>query len=246
MTSSSCPGTRWWRPMASTALRAPSAIPAKGDPAGAARCSGAGSPTSSRCSTAARWSGPVPATRSSWATRSPTFPTAGRRSTSSPNCVDRSRDSAATRTGTGPVTLADFLPEFEAWRFDWLDVPALIRSAPGTLLFPMVDRDPVARWTFGRSTLLGDAAHPMYPIGSNGASQAILDARVLAGCLRANPDVVAALERYESIRLPGDGGDRGSQPGARSRGTHAAGARASSRGIRRHHRGDHAEPRSTR
>ncbi len=62
--------------------------------------------------------------------------------------------------------------------------------------------DPVTRWTFDRSTLLGDAAHPMYPIGSNGASQAILDARVFAGCLRAEHDVVVALERYESIRLP--------------------------------------------
>jgi hypothetical protein len=66
----------------------------------------------------------------------------------------------------------------------------------------MVDRDPVDQWTFGRSTLLGDAAHPMYPIGSNGASQAILDARVLAGCLRADPDVRAALGRYERTRLP--------------------------------------------
>ncbi len=66
----------------------------------------------------------------------------------------------------------------------------------------MVDRDPVSRWTFGRSTLLGDSAHPMYPIGSNGASQAILDARVLAGCLRDADDVVAGLERYERERLP--------------------------------------------
>ena len=98
--------------------------------------------------------------------------------------------------------LADFLPAFEDWTFGWLDVPAIIRSAPGTFLFPMVDRDPVPRWTFGRSTLLGDAAHPMYPIGSNGASQAILDGRVLAGCLRADHDVVAALEHYESTRLP--------------------------------------------
>ena len=76
--------------------------------------------------------------------------------------------------------LTDFLPEFHDWVFDSLDVPAIIRSAPGTYLFPMVDRDPVARWTFGCSTLLGDAAHPMYPIGSNGPpSQAILDTRVL-------------------------------------------------------------------
>ena len=98
--------------------------------------------------------------------------------------------------------LTDFLPAFEDWRFDWLDVPAIIRAAPATFLYPMVDRDPINRWTFGRSTLLGDAAHPMYPIGSNGASQAILDARVLAGCLRAERDVAAALERYEAARRP--------------------------------------------
>jgi 2-polyprenyl-6-methoxyphenol hydroxylase-like FAD-dependent oxidoreductase len=96
----------------------------------------------------------------------------------------------------------DFLPAFEDWRFDWLDVPAVIRASPGTYLFPMVDRDPVDRWTFGRATLLGDSAHPMYPIGSNGASQAILDGRVLAGCLRAEPDVTAALARYEEARRP--------------------------------------------
>jgi 5-methylphenazine-1-carboxylate 1-monooxygenase len=101
-----------------------------------------------------------------------------------------------------PGVLEDFLPEFSDWAFDWLDVPEIIRRSPGTYLFPMVDRDPVDRWTFGRMTLLGDAAHPMYPIGSNGASQAILDARVLAGCLRADADVVAALERYERTRLP--------------------------------------------
>ena len=99
--------------------------------------------------------------------------------------------------------LADFLPEFEGWVFDWLDVPSLVRSAPGTFLFPMVDRDPVLQWTFGRTTLLGDAAHPMYPIGSNGASQAILDGRVLAGCLRRHPDDPdEALARYESVRRP--------------------------------------------
>ncbi len=99
--------------------------------------------------------------------------------------------------------LDEFLPEFEEWDFGWLDVPAIIRRAPETYLFPMVDRDPVARWTFGRSTLLGDAAHPMYPIGSNGASQAILDARVLAGCVRRHPnDLDQALARYEEARRP--------------------------------------------
>jgi 5-methylphenazine-1-carboxylate 1-monooxygenase len=99
--------------------------------------------------------------------------------------------------------LDDFLPMFEDWDFGWLDVPAIVRAAPQTFLFPMVDRDPVACWTFGRSTLLGDAAHPMYPIGSNGASQAILDARVLAGCIRQNPgNLDEALARYESVRRP--------------------------------------------
>ena len=99
--------------------------------------------------------------------------------------------------------LSDFIDRFVDWHFDWLDVPALIRAAPGTYRFPMVDRDPLPNWSFGRVTLLGDAAHPMYPIGSNGASQAILDARVLAGCLRCYPDnVVQALARYDDIRRP--------------------------------------------
>ena len=101
-----------------------------------------------------------------------------------------------------PGRLEEFLPEFESWRFDWLDVPALIRAAPGCYEYPMVDRDPLSRWTHGRVTLLGDAAHPMYPIGSNGASQAILDARVLARELRARGTSAAALEAYEAERRP--------------------------------------------
>ncbi len=100
-------------------------------------------------------------------------------------------------------SLDDFLPQFKEWDFGWLDVPAIVQAAPETFLFPMVDRDPVPKWTFGRSTLLGDAAHPMYPIGSNGASQAILDARVLAGCIRRHrDDVDVALHRYEEARRP--------------------------------------------
>jgi 2-polyprenyl-6-methoxyphenol hydroxylase-like FAD-dependent oxidoreductase len=101
-----------------------------------------------------------------------------------------------------PGDLADFLPEFEDWVFEWLDVPGVVRAARGTFLFPMVDRDPVPHWTFGCSTLLGDAAHPMYPIGSNGASQAILDARVLGACVRVGDDLAAAFTRYEELRLP--------------------------------------------
>jgi 2-polyprenyl-6-methoxyphenol hydroxylase-like FAD-dependent oxidoreductase len=97
--------------------------------------------------------------------------------------------------------LDDFYPTFAAWRFDWLDCAALIRDADMILEYPMVDRDPLPWWTRGRATLLGDAAHPMYPRGSNGAGQAILDARVLAGCLKRGEDVNAALKSYEEQRL---------------------------------------------
>ena len=103
---------------------------------------------------------------------------------------------------TRRAPLEDFLTEFEDWRFDWLDVPSLVRSSDGVWVYPMVDRDPLPGWTFGRVTLLGDAAHPMYPIGSNGASQAILDARVLTGCLRSTRDDQQALAHYESVRRP--------------------------------------------
>lgn len=101
-----------------------------------------------------------------------------------------------------PGRLSDFLPRFEPWRFDWLDVPALIRAASAVYEFPMVDRDPLPRWSFGNVTLLGDAAHPMYPIGSNGASQAILDARVLALELARARDPAAAFAAYEDERRP--------------------------------------------
>jgi 2-polyprenyl-6-methoxyphenol hydroxylase-like FAD-dependent oxidoreductase len=68
------------------------------------------------------------------------------------------------------------MPQFEGCRCDWLDVLEIIRAAEVVFEFPMVDRDPLPRWSHGRMTLLGDAAHPMYPIGSTGACQAILDA----------------------------------------------------------------------
>jgi 2-polyprenyl-6-methoxyphenol hydroxylase-like FAD-dependent oxidoreductase len=97
--------------------------------------------------------------------------------------------------------LADFLPAFEGWKFDWLDCAALLRAADLVLEYPMVDREPLPFWTQGRVTLLGDAAHPMYPRGSNGAGQAILDARTLAGCLKRERDVPAALKAYEAARL---------------------------------------------
>jgi 2-polyprenyl-6-methoxyphenol hydroxylase-like FAD-dependent oxidoreductase len=95
----------------------------------------------------------------------------------------------------------DFIGIFDDWRFDWLDVPALIRGAQNIFEYPMVDKDPVPRWTFGRVTLLGDAAHPMYPRGSNGSAQAIIDARTLARQLASGADVPAALAAYEDERL---------------------------------------------
>ena len=101
-----------------------------------------------------------------------------------------------------PGKLEEFLPRFEDWQFDWLDVPTLIRGTPVCFEYPMVDRDPLARWTRGRVTLLGDAAHPMYPIGSNGASQGILDARVLTREILGKGTTSAALEAYEAERNP--------------------------------------------
>jgi 2-polyprenyl-6-methoxyphenol hydroxylase-like FAD-dependent oxidoreductase len=94
------------------------------------------------------------------------------------------------------------LAHFADWRFDWLDVPALIASTASIFEYPMIDRDPLAYWGAGRVTLLGDAAHPMVPIGSNGASQAIVDARVLAAELASHDDPARALRAYEDVRRP--------------------------------------------
>src|SRR3984957_6202171 len=98
-------------------------------------------------------------------------------------------------------SIDDFIGAFADWHFDWLDVPALIRGADSVLEFPMVDQDPLPRWSFGRPTWLGDAAHPMVPRGSNGAGQAILDARALSRALLDHVDPVAALAAYEKQRL---------------------------------------------
>jgi 5-methylphenazine-1-carboxylate 1-monooxygenase len=98
--------------------------------------------------------------------------------------------------------LDDFYPIYQDWRFDWLDVAALIRDADFVLEYPMVDKDPIERWSFGRLTLAGDAAHPMYPRGSNGAAQAAIDARTLADCLAGDSDAVSALRAYEAQRAP--------------------------------------------
>lgn len=103
-----------------------------------------------------------------------------------------------------PGQPSDCIQHYRHWRFGWLDVPALIAQADRVFEYPMVDRDPVARWTFGGVTLAGDAAHPMYPRGSNGAAQSLIDARVLAAALAAAPRTGAgwraALGHYEDER----------------------------------------------
>lgn len=96
--------------------------------------------------------------------------------------------------------LEDFLPAFADWSFDWLDVPWVIQNADHIYEYPMVDRNPLPRWTHGAMTLLGDAAHAMYPIGSNGASQAVLDARVLAREIKRLGVGPEALQAYEDER----------------------------------------------
>ena len=97
-----------------------------------------------------------------------------------------------------------FEDQFASWQFDWMDVPKLFKGAERVFEFPMVDRDPLPKWSHGRVTLLGDAAHPMYPIGSNGATQSVLDARCLADHIAASSaaDISSALLRYEAERLP--------------------------------------------
>src|SRR6202022_420645 len=99
-----------------------------------------------------------------------------------------------------PGSLDDFLHIYRDWRFDWLDVPGMIAASEQIFEYPMVDKDPLARWTFGRVTLAGDAAHPMYPRGSNGAAQSAIDARTPADALAAHGDPRAALAAFEAKR----------------------------------------------
>jgi 2-polyprenyl-6-methoxyphenol hydroxylase-like FAD-dependent oxidoreductase len=100
------------------------------------------------------------------------------------------------------VPAETFLAMIADWHFDWLDIPALVERTPEIFEFPLVDRDPVESWTFGRVTLIGDAAHPMQPIGSQAGSQAIIDARVLTQALTTVRDPLQALKQYEAIRRP--------------------------------------------
>jgi 2-polyprenyl-6-methoxyphenol hydroxylase-like FAD-dependent oxidoreductase len=100
-----------------------------------------------------------------------------------------------------PGSHEDFISIYQGWKFDWLDVPEMIRGAELILEYPMVDKNPIDRWTFGRVTFAGDAAHPMYPRGSNGAAQGLIDARVLAEILHQVKGP-KALKIFEEQRLP--------------------------------------------
>ncbi|MBY0318870.1 MAG: flavin-dependent oxidoreductase [Reyranella sp.] len=112
------------------------------------------------------------------------------------------RPEAVRQDWTGRGRLSDMMPAFAGLKFDWLDISGMIESTDEILEYPMVDRDPLPRWTFGRLTLLGDAAHPMYPRGSNGAGQAIVDARHLTGQIRKLGATADALQSYEAVRGP--------------------------------------------
>ena len=95
------------------------------------------------------------------------------------------------------VKLEDFIHHFEGWNYEWLDVPAMLRGAAEVFEYPMIDRDPVPTWVDGRVALLGDAAHVMYPVGSSGASQAIVDTRVLGVAMIAHGVTPQALQAYD-------------------------------------------------
>ena len=112
------------------------------------------------------------------------------------------RPEAVRQDWTGRGKLADMMPAFAGLTFDWLDISGMIESTEEILEYPMVDRDPLPRWTFGRITLLGDAAHPMYPRGSNGAGQSIIDARYLTGQIKTHGATEQALQSYEAVRGP--------------------------------------------
>ncbi|MFE2721551.1 FAD-dependent monooxygenase [Kitasatospora sp. NPDC059327] len=100
------------------------------------------------------------------------------------------------------VPAAEARAGLSSWHLPWIDLAALAERSAAIVEYPMVDRDPLPRWSFGRVTLLGDAAHPMFPMGMNGGSQSVVDGRVLAWCLARDDDAVAALHRYDRMRRP--------------------------------------------
>jgi hypothetical protein len=119
------------------------------------------------------------------------------------NWVAELRSNTCPARDTYRVVELSSVPDvFLNWKFDWLDGAALVRNAEFIIELPMSDRDPLSRWSHDRVTLLGDAAHPMYPVGSNGAGQAIVDASVLAACVDTVDNAIAALIAYDDLRRP--------------------------------------------
>ncbi|MFG3494761.1 flavin-dependent oxidoreductase [Streptomyces sp. NPDC047928] len=111
-------------------------------------------------------------------------------------------DEATRGDWNRPVPLTRFLHHYEGWEFDGINVPEVLRAADAAYEYPMVDREPLSRWSHGRVTLIGDAAHAMYPIGSNGATQSIVDGRALAHAMALHRDPVEALAAYDAARRP--------------------------------------------
>ncbi|MUM24651.1 flavin-dependent oxidoreductase [Mycobacterium sp. CBMA271] len=116
--------------------------------------------------------------------------------------TDAAGDLPVDAQWNAPVSAGEVLDHFPGWDFGWLDIPTMIRSTDHIVEYPMVDRDPLPRWGEGRVTLLGDAAHPMYPLGANGGSQSVVDAHVLARALsESSGDPARGLADYESQRI---------------------------------------------
>ena len=125
--------------------------------------------------------------------RAPAWPP----STGSPRSRSTTRRAGRQGDWNRRASLEDFIHHFDGWNYGWLDVPAMLRGANEVFEYPMIDRDPVPTWVDGHVALLGDAAHVMYPVGSNGASQAIVDARVLGAAMVAHGVEPAALRAYD-------------------------------------------------
>lgn len=116
--------------------------------------------------------------------------------------LEQNPDEKLQRDWNRPAKVEDFIKNFENCSFDWLDIPAFLRASDVIFEYPMVDQEPLPFWTQGRLTLLGDAAHPMMPRGSNGSAHAVFDAITLAEILSSEQDPLLALKLYESKRLP--------------------------------------------
>ena len=156
------------------------------------------------------------------------------------------RPEAVRQDWTGRGRLEDMMPAFADLKFDFLDITGMIEATEEILEYPMVDRDPLERWSFGRITLLGDAAHPMYPRGSNGAGQAIVDARFLTGQIKQLGATRGGAHRLRGGAQSRHRQGRADQPQRSARCHPARGLEPLGRQALRPHRGRHADRRAAR